>query len=178
MSLRRSARLAAKGTGAPLPPTATVKFCGCTGEVPHESRLVQTLEFSSYWREKDYGDGVMEDWYYTIRCTDNMGQHQSLSFWRNFIYFGPNIIYFGYYGSHVYIIQREGACFLEQRLLGFLTSHRLAASFDVVAAKLKAATKDINTQVQNTTVHSFHLGDIPADIFYYESPKTCVSLCS
>ncbi len=129
MSLRRSARFmkncSSRGTvwiGEPVaPPSSPV-----VPEAPPSSPVIPVvpeapemyvteLEFSCYWREKDYGEGpVMEDWYYTMYALTNKTQPpvypwgerlntKSTSYWCNYIEINDNSIQFGYYRGSMFI---------------------------------------------------------------------------
>jgi hypothetical protein len=103
-SLRRSARLAAKGTGAPLP-------------IPE--MYVTQLKFASRWRDKDYGDASISDWFTTMTLTTNktippvaiysMPKNSPMhSFWYNRIRITDTHIMFGCNWSPVMITTIDG----------------------------------------------------------------------
>ncbi len=167
--IRRSSRLMMKDKGAPVPPTSILKLSGSGG--PHTDPkiaakvAIQSMDFSFYWREKDYGDAVMEEWYFTIRAKTNLSYqnpHQDLtfSFWRNFVYFSPTHILFGYYNSRTYIYKKGDAAIFRDQIFSSVKEYTLAIPFDEVVARMQASMENLNKTVENSAVYSFPLGDI------------------
>jgi hypothetical protein len=179
--LSRSSRLAAKGTGAPIPSTAVLKIRGHA--MPASACRIQSMDFHMRWREKDYGDAYIEDWCFSVDLKSNLGSMgprlPTISFWRNFVYFTETRIYFGYYGGHGSHIYKNavGEAVLRHQIFTHIDDFTLAAPFDEVVARFKAATTKLTTVVRDSTVHSFSLGDVPHGTYIDEiqPPVTTIS---
>ena len=179
--LSRSSRLAAKGTGAPIPSTGTLKIRGRA--MPASACRIQSMEFHMRWREKDYGDAYIENWYFSVDLKSNLGlmgpRLPTLTFWRNYVYFTETRIYFGYYGGHGSHIYKNaaGEAVFRHQIFSHVEDFALAAPFDKVVARFKAATTKLTTVVRDSTVHSFSLGDVPYGTYIdqIQPPVTTIS---
>lgn len=176
-TVRRSSRLMANHTET-VDSKQTLHISGSTPSFKEAPTVIQGLTFSFYWREKDYGDAVMEDWYFTVRAAINMptGYAPSFSFWRNYVYFAPTRISFGHLNSCLHICKRGETAILQRHGLGAVTEYTLADTFETVATKLKAVLKNLDTEVQGHAVYYFPL-NIPDDVHPddYHSPPILVS---
>ena len=109
------------------------------------------------WREKDYGDACIEDWCFSTYLTTNM-PHVSkphVSFWRNFVYFGKDVITFGYYFGSPYIYRKDDHAVIRWTTLSGFTEHRIAATFDKVVEAFKAVLENMNQVVHEMDVYRF-----------------------
>ncbi len=179
--LSRSSRLAAKGTGAPIPSTAVLKIRG--RDMPASACRIQSMDFHMRWREKDYGDAYIEDWCFCVSLKSNLGlmgpRLPTISFWRNYVYFTGTRIYFGHYGGYNSYIYKNaaGEAVLRHQIFSHVEEFTLAAPFDEVVARFKAATTKLTAVVHDSTVHSFSLGEVPPGTFVddIQPPVTTIS---
>jgi hypothetical protein len=170
MSVRRSSRLMLKNKGASIPDNTTVKMYGYGLGYNSVSKYsqIQSLSVSFYWREKDYGDEVLEGWYFTMQGNTNIQMpyysSPSFSFWRNYVYFTPTHIFFGYYNSTLCIYKKGNQAILRQQLLTSVGDYGgeyiLSASFEHVVAIMKAGLTDNNSTVRDSAVYSFPIGEV------------------
>jgi hypothetical protein len=150
--------------------------------VTNESLVLQTFAFSCFWREKDYGEGVLEEWHFTLRCRDNLGNAHLFSFWGSYVYFESESISFGYNDSPLSILKKGNHCFLQWRLFDSTKNFRLAIPFEEVVTKLKAALVDIefgdNLFEQDSAVYQFPMGSVPEGMHpdKYIPPPIYISL--
>lgn len=175
--LSRSARLASKGSGAHIPPTADVKIRG--HNMPSSCLRILSMDFHMRWRAKDYGDACIEDWCFSLYLRNNLGQMMpSLSFWRNFVYFTASHIHFGYYDSQNYIYKNaNGEAVLHKHSYKCIEEFILAAPFDEVVARFQAATTKLTIVVHDSTVYTFSLGEVAPNTYIDEikPPVTRIS---
>lgn len=129
---RRSARLAAKGTGAPM----------SMPNVP--DTYVTQLSFNSRWRDKDYGDVSITDWFFTIFLTINTDENQRYmhSFWHNRVYITDTYIKFGSMWSSLTITNIDGLVQLSDYNSFLTRTHKNipfhpSMTFDEISKKLK-----------------------------------------
>jgi hypothetical protein len=173
----RSARLAINGTGAD--PGTSVSLRGNAAELPADYYSVQSMDFDFRWRDKDYGDCVMEDWYFSVTLNDNHVPPAQIkfSFWRNYVYFTADRIYFGYYNSWVYIYKNDlGQAIFHHTICGGLVETPLAGDFDTVVARFKAAMVDCNSTVKDSVVYKFSLGEVTSKwLDEHQPPSTTVA---
>lgn len=104
---RRSSRLAAMGKGAPTP----------SHVIP--DMYITQLSFASRWRDKDYGDASVTNWYFDMCATTNKTSPPDYmygtpknsprhSFWYNCVYITDTHIRFGYHKSSLAITTIDG----------------------------------------------------------------------
>ncbi len=176
-SVRRSSRLMLKNSGASVAPNASVIISGRPfspflnlDEPAKSHEYVQSMDVSFYWREKDYGDEVMENWYFTMRATNNFGHTHSICFWRNYVYFTADRIFFGYYNSRTSIYKKGDKAILCNNIFATKYEYTLSAPFDQVVAIMKAGLVDAQTKVHDSEVYTFPLGEIKVQWLYQHDP--------
>ena len=177
LTMYRSARLASKGTGAA--PGTTVVLRGNPSAIPADYYSVQSMDFMFYWRDKDYGDCVIEDWFFTVSLNDNHvpSSRINFNFWRNYVYFTADRIYFGYYNSWIYIYRNDqGKAIFHHTIGGGLVEVQLSGDFDSVVERFKTSMENTNESVKDSVVYKFSLGKVTTKYLdEHRPPSTTIS---
>ena len=100
--------------------------------------FITDLEFSCRWREKDYGQGAVEDWYFTLTLRLSDYSKKSLNYWGNKISIYNDRIVLGWCSNHITLVDGrlclvEPNCFTKTTY----TSFGDCMTLEDVAAKLR-----------------------------------------